>query len=170
MKKFKSLLIIMPIIAVTLGVLGGCASHPSNMRAGMSRDQIISRFGAPDIERSAPDGGVLIYATEPFGQTAYAARIGSDQRVVQVEQILTLEKFAAIRIDEWDRERLLVNFGPPAEVRVFDRNTVWWHYRYKESGVWDSMMFIRLDGQGTVRQMINGPDPLYQVNDQVRVE
>lgn len=169
MKNLGKLLKSLPIIAMTIGVLGGCATHPSNIRAGMSRDQIVSTFGAPHVERRSADGGLLIYATEPFGQTAYVARIGPDQRAAEVEQVLTVEKFAAIKIGEWDREQVLTHFGPPAEVRVYDPNTVWWHYRYKESGVWDSMMYIRFDGQGIVRQTMNGPDPLYQVDVLVRV-
>jgi len=168
--RLKNILLVLPIAAITLGVLGGCATHPSNIRAGMSRDQLVGKFGAPDVERSAPDGGLLIYSTEPLGQSAYGARLGPDQRVAEVEQLLTVENFAAIKLGEWDRERVLTSFGPPAEVREFDPDTVWWHYRYKESGVWDSMMYIRFDRQGIVRQTMNGPDPLYQADVLVRLE
>lgn len=170
MKKLRNLLTGLPIVVMTIGVLSGCATHPSNIRAGMSRDQIVSTFGTPHVERRGADGGLLIYATEPLGQTAYVARIGPDQRAAEVEQVLTVEKFAAIKLGEWDREQVLTHFGPPAEVRVYHPGTVWWNYRYKESGVWNSMMHIRFDEQGIARQTMNGPDPLYQADVSVRVE
>jgi hypothetical protein len=36
-----------------------------------------------------------------------------------------------------------------------------WSYRYKEAGVWNSMMHVHFDERGIVRQMLNGPDPRY---------
>ena len=35
-----------------------------------------------------------------------------------------------------------------------------WSYRYKEAGVWNSLMSVHFDQQGVVRQMLNGPDPM----------
>jgi hypothetical protein len=40
-----------------------------------------------------------------------------------------------------------------------------WSYRYRESGVWNSMMHVHFDQAGVVRQMLNGPDPRYQDHD-----
>jgi len=37
-----------------------------------------------------------------------------------------------------------------------------WSYRYKENGVWNSMMHIHFDRAGIVRKMENGRDPLYE--------
>jgi hypothetical protein len=37
-----------------------------------------------------------------------------------------------------------------------------WSYRYKQSGVWNSMMHIHFSKDGIVREMQSGPDPLYE--------
>jgi len=151
-----------------LSALTACATHPSGMRVGMSRDEVISRFGSPHVERRAADGELFIYSTAPMGQAAYAARVGPDQRVTAVEQVLTLQNFAAIKPNEWDSEQVLVHFGPPAEIQRWAPDKIWWSYRYKESGVWDSLMNIRFDAQGIVRETINTPDPLFRIDVEVR--
>ena len=43
-----------------------------------------------------------------------------------------------------------------------------WSYRYKEAGVWNSLMHVHFDGQGVVRHMLNGPDPMYEPRDRGR--
>ena len=96
---------------------------------------------------------------------AYAGevRIGADGRLVSYEQVLTSEKFATIKIDSANKEEVLRTVGRPAETsRVALRNYEVWSYRYKEAGVWNSLMHVHFDQQGVVRQMMNGPDPMYE--------
>jgi hypothetical protein len=38
---------------------------------------------------------------------------------------------------------------------------VWWSYRFKENGVWNTLMNVMFDESGIARQTINTPDPLY---------
>jgi outer membrane protein assembly factor BamE (lipoprotein component of BamABCDE complex) len=90
------------------------------------------------------------------------ARIGPDGRLVSYEQVLTSENFAKVKVDHWTKDDVVRHFGRPAEVsRVYFHNYEVWSYRYKEAGVWNSMMSLHFDQQGVVRQMLNGPDPMY---------
>ena len=61
-----------------------------------------------------------------------------------------------------DKDDILRNFGRPAETSAVGYHDYEvWSYRYKEAGVWNSMMHVHFDQQGVVRQMLNGPDPMY---------
>jgi hypothetical protein len=142
-------------------VLAACASFPSNIKPGQSRDELIAIYGPPAGLQRTPQGEVLIFSTAPFGQTAYAARLGLDGRVQAVEQVLTSENFARITLGEWTRDRVRSEFGAPAEVGIFSSKEVWWSYRFKENGVWNTLMNVMFDESGIARQTINTPDPLY---------
>jgi hypothetical protein len=54
---------------------------------------------------------------------------------------------------------VLHTLGRPAETSYLSRQKLEvWSYRYKESGVWNSMMHVHFDDDGIVRMMQNGPD------------
>jgi hypothetical protein len=127
---------------------------------------VTAKMGQPTSVYPAPDGQVLEYATGPMGQYTFMARIGADGRLVSYEQVLTGEKFATIKIDQATKADVLRTIGRPAErSRVALRNYEVWSYRYKEAGVWNSLMHVHFDQNGVVRQMINGPDPMFEVRD-----
>ncbi len=153
------------VTGLLLCLLSACATYPGNLRAGMTRAEVLSRFGSPVAQRKDETGEVVIYSTAPFGQFAYAARFGPDDRVRDVEQVLREDKFARIEIGVWDIERVRGNFGTPAEVRNMPDGRSWWGYRYKQNGVWEMLMNVLFDAQGKVRQLINTPDPMYERND-----
>jgi hypothetical protein len=101
-----------------------------------------------------------------MGQYAWMAHVGPDGRLTLFEQVLTGEKFATIKIGQSTKENVLRTIGHPAEVSALPlRNLEVWSYRYKESGVWNSMMHVHFDQRGIVQQMLNGPDPRYQDRD-----
>ena len=125
--------------------------------------EVTARLGKPDAIYPDPAGGqVLEYRGQPMGQFQHMARIGPDGRLLAYEQVLTSENFARVKVDQWTKDDILRNFGRPAEIsRVAFHNYEVWSYRYKEAGVWNSMMSVHFDQQGVVRQMLNGPDPMY---------
>jgi len=144
--------------------LGGCAQllrQPPP--AGAPLAEVQAKLGTPRAAYPLPNGGqVLEYAGQPMGQFQHMATIGADGRLVSYEQVLTSEKFATVKIGRWTKDDILRTFGHPAETsRVAFHNYEVWSYRYKESGVWNSMMHVHFDQQGIVQQMINGPDPMY---------
>ena len=131
--------------------------------AGAPLAEVTAKLGQPNAVYPDPAGGqVLEYRGQPMGQFQCMARIGPDGRLVSYDQVLTSENFAKVKVDRWTKDDILRNFGRPAEVsRVYAHDYEVWSYRYKEAGVWNSMMNVHFDAQGVVRQMLNGPDPLY---------
>jgi hypothetical protein len=133
---------------------------------GEPLSSVTAKLGQPTGVYPAPDGQVLEYATGPMGQFTYMARIGADGRLVSYQQVLKGETFATIKIDQATKADVLRTVGRPAErSRIALRNYEVWSYRYKEAGVWNSLMHVHFDQDGVVRQMLNGPDPLFEVRD-----
>ena len=128
---------------------------------------VIAKQGQPTGSYPALDGGQMLeYATAPFGQFTWMAHIGPDGRLLSFEQVLTGEKFATIKVDQATKADVLRTIGRPAEQsRVRLHNYEVWSYRYKEAGVWNSLMHVHFDERGVVRQMMNGPDPLFEPRD-----
>ena len=152
------------IFCASLFVVGGCANFGAPAPApGDSADTVKLKLGQPTSSYSAGPEQLLEYAHGPMGQTTFMARIGADGRLTAFEQVLTDEKFATIMVGTATRDDVLRTVGRPAEksylpLRDFDV----WSYRYKESGVWNSMMHVHFDRGGVVRMMQNGPDPMYE--------
>jgi hypothetical protein len=124
---------------------------------------VTAAMGRPDAVYPEPSGGqILEYRGQPMGQFQHMARIGPDGRLASFDQVLTSENFGKVKVDHWTKDDILRHFGQPAEVSAvgFHHYEVW-SYRYKEAGVWNSMMHVHFDQQGVVRQMLNGPDPRY---------
>ncbi|MEJ7805033.1 MAG: hypothetical protein WKG03_03810 [Telluria sp.] len=144
--------------------LGGCAgmlrTAPS---VGDPLAVVTAKFGPPTALYRAQSGQVLEYATGPFGQATWMARIGPDGRLTSFEQVLTGETFATLTIGAATRTDVLHTLGRPAERSYLSLSDLEvWSYRYKESGVWNSMMHVHFDRSGTLRMMQNGPDPMYE--------
>lgn len=147
--------------------LGGCAGMIRQAPGPGDPVAVVQqKMGAPTAVYQVGDEQVFEYATGPMGQQTFMARIGTDGRLSTWEQVLTSEKFATVKIDAATKDDMRRNFGRPAEVsRVAMRDYEVWSYRYKEAGVWNSLMHVHFDRQGIVRQMMNGPDPLYDPRD-----
>ena len=148
-------LVTVSVVALLLG----CA-HPDGLRVGMSRDDLTSRFGQPAARRQDPAGDVWIYSSAPLGQRASAAHLDATGHVVAVEPLLNTEHFATIRVGEWNKNDILTHFGKPAEIGRIQGFEVW-SYRYREAETWDSLYAVMFDAAGIVRQVQNGPDPMY---------
>ncbi|QJE03393.1 hypothetical protein HH212_15850 [Massilia forsythiae] len=146
-------------------LLGGCGAPFLRQvpAVGEPLPAVEAKLGRSDAVYPAPDGGrILEYRGQPMGQFQYMARVDADGRFVSYEQVLTSEKFATVRIGKTDKDEIVRTFGRPAEFsRVAFHDYEVWSYRYKEAGVWNSMMHVHFDQKGVVQQMINGPDPRY---------
>lgn len=151
-------------------LLGGCAGLLREFPVpGDTLDAVRAKMGQP--RAVYPDGGgqLLEYSTAPMGQFTWMARVGPDGRLSSFEQVLTGEKFATIKIDQADKQDVLRTVGHPAETSALPlRDLEVWSYRYRESGVWNSMMHVHFDRNGIVRQMLNGPDRMYDDRERFR--
>jgi len=147
-------------VLIALVVQCGCASYPSRIEAGMSRDEVLKRFGAPAVMRPGPDGERWVYPTGPFGQYAFGVNLDATGRVESVHQVLTIESFAAIQVGQWTEQDVLWHFGPPADRRLL-RDLRTWDYRYREGDVYNSLFTIAFDTSGVVARAENGPDWMF---------
>lgn len=153
-------------VAAFLLLLAGCAGGPP-VAVGDTEAALRAKVGTPSAVHTLADGTLRHeYWPGPFGQFACMAQLDSAGRVAAFEQVRRTEAFARIRPDMSTKSEVLAVLGRPSEVsRVRLHNYEVWSYRYKENGVWDSMMHVHFDEAGVVRLMQNGPDPMYEKRD-----
>ncbi|WP_223468790.1 hypothetical protein [Massilia soli] len=156
--------LIKMLIVGSAAALAGCVGMTRT--APVPGDTVAdtqAKFGAPTAVYAAPSGQVMEYATGPMGQYTWMAKVGPDGRLVSFEQVLTGEKFATLKIGKARKEDVLRTIGRPAETSFLSLPQLEvWSYRYKEAGVWNSMMHVHFDRSGVLSMMQNGPDPMYE--------
>ncbi|MEW5881391.1 MAG: hypothetical protein AB1761_13220 [Pseudomonadota bacterium] len=148
--------------AVCVAAIAGCAT-PAAVVPGTPESQLRAQFGRPVAEHALEAGAKrLEYLTGPFQQTKYMVDVDANGRVQRVEQVLTAEKFARLRIGIDDRAVVRREFGIPLREQPFPlAGLTAWMYPYKENGVWDSEMAVYFDKDGIVRKVESGPDPRF---------
>ena len=156
-------LIKMVIMGVAM-VLAGCTALTRTApMVGDSVADVQAKFGPPTSIYPAGQGQIMEYATGPMGQYTWMATIGPDGRLDKFEQVLTGENFATLKIGKARKEDVLRTIGRPAETSFLALPQLEvWSYRYRESGVWNSMMHVHFDRSGVLTMMQNGPDPMYE--------
>ncbi|MEA5097946.1 MAG: hypothetical protein VB032_05360 [Burkholderiaceae bacterium] len=165
MKIVKSVLLLLPAL-----VLAGCVTFSAeNIKQGMTEQEVVAKVGKPAGRYQDGNTQLLEYPQGPWAQTTHMVRLGADGRVVSWEQVLTVEKFATIKVNEATKADVLRTIGRPAETSYLHLPKLEvWSYRYKEGGVWDSMMHVHFDRSGVVRMMQNGRDPMYDDSERSR--
>jgi len=144
-----------------LAILSSCAiSVP--VRPGQSEAEVVARLGKPTHVYQDGANHLLEYMHGPMGQYTEIARIGPDGTLISYEQVLTVEKFATIKLGEANKETVLRTIGAASEMRFFPASGLEeWSYPFKEHGIWDSLMAVYFDQAGIVRKLQNGPDPKF---------
>jgi len=157
------------LVLSSLVVTAGCASL-ADVPPGTRIGDVYAKFGAPNQVCALPDGSErVVWTQQPMGQYAWGATVGTDGKVGQIEQILTNAHFEKLRTGVWTPERVQCEFGRPAFIDAVGTPSVRqivWNYRYRESGAWNSLMYVYMgpDGQQVTR-FHPGPDPMYEVRD-----
>ena len=148
------------VLTLALGLAGCAAIAPS---VGDPVATVTAKLGKPTAVYSVGGGEELEYANGPMGQTTWMAHIGPDGKLASYEQVLTAEKFATIKVGAATKDDVLRTLGRPAEhSHVAQHNYEVWSYRYKENGVWNSMLQVHFDKDGIVRLMENTPDRMFK--------
>ena len=152
----------LPVLALA-ALLAACTAFGGPPPApGDSMEAVQARLGQPSAVHRLAAGTQYEYSG-PFAHVAYMARFGPDGRLVSYEQVRTGQRFAALRPGVASKADVLAAVGHPSETsRVHMHNYEVWSYRYKESGVWNSMMHVHFDGNGIVQLMQSGPDPMFE--------
>ena len=141
------------LLALAALVAAGCAS-PERLAPGTPRAQVLADLGTPTLTVALPAGERLLYSRQPAGQQVYHVDLDAQQRVVRVEQVLTLEQFQALRRGQDTRETVRQRFGPPAlleRVARFDGDI--WTYRILDLSE-PRQAHVHIDPAGVVRQVL----------------
>lgn len=147
--------------------LAGCAV-PEWQQAGTPRTDIVHSMGKPTLTVPLPGGGErLVYSRQPAGQQVYHLDFDPQQRLVRVEQVLTLEHLHALRNGVDTRESVQRLFGPPALVEKVARfNGDIWTYRFRDNGE-PRQAHVHIDPAGVVQRVmftderLNDNDPFH---------
>ena len=147
-------------ISATFFVLSGCATlFPTPVNIGDTEAEVITKRGQPTHRYQDGKDQLLEYMLGPWGQKTYIVRLGPDGRAISFEQVLTVQKFATIKVGAATKDDVLRTIGAPSETSFLPlRDLEVWSYPYKEADVWNSVMHVHFDKGGVVRQMMNGPD------------
>lgn len=144
----------------TVLTLVACSAlFPAPISVGDTESDLITKRGYPTHRYQDGKDRLLEYALGPWGQKTYMARIGPDGRVASFEQVLTVEKFATIKVGTATKGDVLRTIGTPSETSYLSLSDLEvWSYPYKENNTWNSLMHVHFDRNGIVRKMLNGPD------------
>lgn len=155
------------IFFIALTSLPACSTLiPPPVSRGDSEAEVIAKRGEPTRRYQDGNEQLLEYASGPWGQHTYMARLGPDRKVLSFEQVLTTQKFVTIKVGEATKNDVLLTIGSPSETSYLSLSDLEvWSYPYKENGVWDSIMHVHFDRKGIVRKMLNGPDPRFDPDD-----
>jgi hypothetical protein len=146
--------------AAALGVVAACASYsPKDLRVGDPEATVVATMGSPSARHPLPDGGTrLVYARGPMGRHTYMVDLAPDGGVRQWKQVLAEPEFADIQAG-WTMDRLLFEFGPPAERRPYRPNGGQiWSYRYQT--FWCQWFQVTFDRNGRVDATFYNVDPV----------
>ncbi len=153
------------LAATALLALAGCAQL-SDVTPDTPLAQVEQQFGAPTSRCPLPGGGErLVWSQQPFGHYAWGARSSADGRIGPIEPLLNDQAFERLDSGHWTPERIRCEFGPPALIEQVGLPSVRqevWAYRYRQNGVWFSLMHLYMgrDGQALNRRHA-APDPAF---------
>src|SRR3954464_15973335 len=102
-------------LAVLLTAIAGCAAFtPASLQTGEAESEVVAKLGAPTNRYQDGKDHLLEYAKGPWGQQTYMARIGPDGNLISYEQVLSNEKFAAIKPGKSTKNDVLLTIGAPS--------------------------------------------------------
>src|SRR5450830_824095 len=103
MKHFFSI----PLAGLLLALTGCASLLAPPVNPGEPEAQVLARLGKPTGTYQDGNDVLWEYARGPFGQVTYMARIGPDHTLISYEQVLTLEKFATIKVGQFNQADVL---------------------------------------------------------------
>jgi hypothetical protein len=148
---------IYALALAAVAALSGCAA--TSLQNGMTRDQVLAKWGKPTRQVPIEVGERLQYTQQPSGQEAFNVDLDKTGHVVSVDQVLFRGNFARISTaGDWTRADVEREFGPSGKIEHVSR----WDgpilaYRFRE-GMTDLMFWVYLDNAGIVRRAHEGID------------
>ena len=140
-------------VLLSIAVLAGCAS-PRSFPPGSSIVDVRARAGTPTDIRFDRNGDELWeYARGPAGYETYLVRVGTDEKVKEVTQILTEDQLMKIvpgKMTKADARNLL---GRPSDQTFTGAGTVW-SWRFYRSGMQPGYLLVTFNPDNTVKERI----------------
>ena len=140
-------------------LLAGCASFGGRgLTPGVSTAaEVESVMGTPAEKRQVAGETWYYYPRQPFGRKTFVARVGSEGRLVALEQRLTDENVAKIVPNTTRAEQVRDLFGPPwaaGRYARLDRNVWTWHMRrFGDPGI-PVQLNVQMSPDGVVREVV----------------
>lgn len=153
------------LAAVACVALAGCAQLDA-VKPGTALTVVEQQFGRPTTTCPLPAGQTrVVWSQQPFGHYAWATVVNPQGQVGEIEQVLTDKSFERLSEGEWTPQEVVCAFGPPMNIDQVglpsNLKTVW-SYRYRQYGVWYSLMYVFFGTDGKqVTQHYAGPDPMF---------
>lgn len=145
-------------IVSTLAVVFLITACAAPVQPGMSRQEVMARYGTPTRMLTLGAGERLQYSRQPAGQSAIMVDLDAAGRVVSARQVLTAGEFSRIEPGQWTRQDVEREFGRPASV---DRVASWpgdiMTYRWRDN-VQDMFFWVYLDADNRVQRTGQGMD------------
>src|SRR5690606_17585124 len=143
-----------PKLTVALAMaalLSGCANM-TDTPPGTALQDVEARYGKAGYSCPADQGKQrLIWTQQPYGQYAWTALVDENGKVDRIVPALTDARFRILDTGSWAPDQVRCKFGPPAEISTIGlpgSRQVVWSYRYKQDGVWNSLMYIYFGSDG----------------------
>ncbi len=163
--------VALSVLAVALtATLSGCANM-AQTPAGTPVAVVEREFGQPTITCPLPEGGFrAVWSQQPYGHYAWGTNVDAQGNVGSVVQLLDDKVFnESLSEGVWDTTRVNCMFGPPADIDSVGLPSVRknvWSYRYRQYGVWYSLMYVFFDpATNLVVNHYPGPDPMFMYDD-----
>lgn len=153
------------VSGVLVSVLLTTACAVRMAQPGMSREDVISRYGAPSRVLPLGAGTRLQYSGQPAGQTAVMVDLDAAGKVIRAREVLTQAEFSKIEIGKWMRADVEREFGRPASV---DHVASWsgdiMTYRWLDGDI-NKFFWVYLDAGNVVRRTGEGLEDRVRVRD-----
>jgi len=145
---------------VVASALVGCASEPTRLPLGSTRDQALQQLGTPTATYPLPNGSErLQYSRAPMGFEVSNIDVDASGHVVSVRQELFEGLFGStIKPGVWRVDDVLRTYGRPYEItRVTSFNGDVWTWRYKSMNA-RRLLYIYVTPDGVVDRYHTGDD------------
>lgn len=155
------------VAALFVLFLSGCVNLNSPpFQLGATEEEVIRHLDKPTARYQDGDTVLLEYARGYWGQHTHMGRFDANGKLISWEQVLTVPKFAELKVGKSTKQDVLLKVGQPGEyTRIYLGNYEVWTYHYKEDDVWDSVMHLMFDQKGVLQKMENGLDMMYWSTD-----